>query len=145
MRRFPKYTDSDIDKDMRLTRSDYITILRHYRRGSRPMRSASMASISTKTAKSRAHRILAEKLCSCIKPKTAKTAKNAPTMMTRARKRRESIEKSRRIAYCTQSIFNNRRLRRHGFRCKTARGDKLQPRFTSDITKSARVLLGLPR
>lgn len=142
MRRFPKYTDSDIDKDMRLTRSDYITILRHYRRGSRPMRSASLASISTKTAKSRAHRILAGKLCSCIKPKT--TAKNAPTMMTRARKRRESIEKSRRIAYCTQSIFNNRGLRRHGFRCKTARGDKLQPRFTSDITKSAQVL-GLPR
>ena len=141
MRRFPKYTDSDIDKDMRLTRSDYITILRHYRRGSRPMRSTSMASISTKTAKSRAHRILAEKLCSCIKPKTAK---NAPTMMTRARKRRESIEKSRRIAYCTQSIFNNRGLRRHGFRCKTARGDKLRPRFTSDITKSARDL-ALPR
>jgi hypothetical protein len=141
MRRFPKYTDSDIDKDMRLTRSDYITILRHYRRGPRPMRSTSMASISTKTAKSRAHRILAEKLCSCIKPKTAK---NAPTMMTRARKRRESIEKSRRIAYCTQSIFNNRGLRRHGFRCKTARGDKLRPRFTSDITKSAHVL-DLPR
>lgn len=142
MRRFPKYTDSDIDKDMRLTRDDYITILRHYRRGSIPMRSASLASISTKTAKSRAHRILAGKLCSCIKPKTAK---NAPTMTTRARKRRESIEKSRRIAYCTQSIFNNRRLRRHGFRCKTARGDKLRPRFTSDITKSARVLSGLPR
>jgi hypothetical protein len=143
MRRFPKYTDSDIDKDMRLTRGDYITILRHYRRrGSRPMRSASLASISTKTAKERAHRILAGKLCSCITPKPAK---NAPTMMTRARKRRESIEKSRRIAYCTQSIFNNRGLRRHGFRCKTARGDKLRPRFTSDITKSAQVLLGLPR
>ena len=30
---FPKYTDSDIDKDMRLTRTDYIKILRHYRRG----------------------------------------------------------------------------------------------------------------
>ena len=142
MPRFPNYTDSDIDKDMRLTRGDYITILRHYRRGPRPMRAASLASISTKTAKERAHRILAGKLCSCITPKN--TAKNAPTMMTRARKRRESIEKSRRIAYCTQSIFNNRGLRRHGFRCKTVRSDKLRPRFTSDITKSAREL-GLPR
>ena len=133
---FPKYTDSDIDKDMRLTRSDYITILRHYRRGdSRPMRASSVASISTKTAKQRAHRILAEKLCRCITPNTA-------AMMTRGRKRRESIEKSRRIAYCTRSIFNNKRLRRHGFHCKTARGDdRLRPRFTSDITKSAQDLV----
>ena len=133
---FPKYTDSDIDKDMRLTRTDYIKILRHYRRGdSRSIRASSMASISTKTAKQRANRILAEKLCSCI----------TPAMMTRGRKRRESIEKSRRIAYCTRSIFNNKGLRRPGFHCKTARGDdRLRPRFTSDITKSAQELV-LPR
>jgi hypothetical protein len=138
MRQFPKYTDSDIDKDMRLTRSDYIKIISHYRRrgDSRPMRAASL--------KERAHDILAGKLCRCINPKTAAAAVASAPMMTRARKRRESIEKSRRIAYCTQSIFNNRRLRRHGFRCKTARGDKLRPRFTSDITKSARDL-ALPR
>jgi hypothetical protein len=132
MRRFPKYTDSDIDKDMRLTRSDYIKIISHYRRrgDSRPMRTASL--------KERAHDILAGKLCRCINPNTA-TAAAAP-MMTRARKRRESIEKSRRIAYCTQSIFNNRGLRRHGFRCKTARSDKLRPHLTGDITKSAQGL-----
>jgi hypothetical protein len=119
---FPKYTDSDIDKDMRLTRTDYIKILRHYNRGdSRRMRTASL--------KDHAHHILAEKLCSCITP------------TTRARKRRESIEKSRRIAYCTRSIFNNKGLRRPGFHCKTARGDdRLRPRFTSDITKSVRDL-----
>jgi hypothetical protein len=130
MCRLPKYTDGDIDKDMRLTRRDYITILRHYNRGdSYPTRTASL--------KDRAHHILAKKLCRCITPKTAAGA----PMMTRARKRRESIEKSRRIAYCTQSIFNNRGLRRHGFRCKTARGDKLRPRLTGDITKSARDLV----
>jgi len=126
---FPKYTDGDIDKDMRLTRRDYITILRHYNRDeSRRMREATAAGISTKTAKQRAHHILAEKLCSCITP------------TTRARKRRESAGKNRRIAYCTRAIFNNKGLRRHGFHCKTARGDKWRPRFTSDITKSARDL-----
>lgn len=131
-RQFPKYTDSDIDKDMRLTRSDYIKILRHYNRGdSRPMRTASL--------KAHAHHILAGKLCRCITPESAASSSSA--MMTRGRKRRESAEKSRRIAYCTRSIFNNKRLRRHGFHCKTARGDKLRPRFTSDITKSARDLV----
>ena len=40
MRTMPQYTDSDIDEDMKLTRSDYIRILTHYRRGSRPMRAA---------------------------------------------------------------------------------------------------------
>jgi hypothetical protein len=134
----PKYTDIDIDDDMKLTRSDYIRIIQHYRRGSRPMRAAAVAGISTKTAKERAHRILAGKLCRCIKPPEPSTKM---TMMTRGRKRRESIEKSRRIAYCTQSIFNNKRLRRHGFRCRTARGDKLRPRLTSDITKSEKNLV----
>jgi hypothetical protein len=134
----PKYTDNDIDDDMKLTRSDYIRIIQHYRRGSRPMRAAAVAGISTKTAKERAHRILAGKLCRCIKPPGPSSKM---TMMTRGRKRRESIEKSRRIAYCTQSIFNNKRLRRHGFRCKTARGEKLRPRFTGDITKSEKNLI----
>jgi hypothetical protein len=134
----PQYTDSDIDEDMKLTRRDYIRILTHYRRGSRPMRAAAAASISTKTAKERAYRVLAEKFCRCIKPSTSTSTM---TMMTRARKRRESAEKSRRIAYCTKSIFNNRNLRRHGFRCKTARGDRLRPRFTSELTKSKKNLI----
>ena len=134
MRTLPQYTDSDIDEDMKLTRSDYFRILKHYRRGSRPMREAASAGISTKTVKDRAHRILAGKLCRCIKPPTS-----TMTMMTRARKKRGSAEESRRIAYCTQSIFNNKNLRRHGFRCKSVRGNKtrIRPRFTSDITKSA--------
>lgn len=128
MRMLPKYTDNDIDEDMKLTRGDYIKILQHYRRGSR-----SAAGISTKTAKERAHRILAGELCRCIKPPTT----------TRARKRRASADESRRIAYCTRSIFNNKSLRRHGFRCKSSRGDKsrLRPRFTSDITKTAAELV----
>lgn len=124
MQRLPKYTDNDIEEDMKLTRGDYIMILQHYRRGSR-----GAAGISMKTAKERAHRILAGELCRCIKPPTA----------TRARKKHASADESRRIAYCTRSIFNNKSLRRHGFRCKSARGNKtcLRPRFTSDITKTA--------
>lgn len=128
MQRLPKYTDNDIDEDMKLTRGDYIKILQHYRRGSR-----GYAGISMKIAKERAHRILAGELCRCIKPPTA----------TRARKNHASYDESRRIAYCTRSIFNNKRLRRHGFRCKSARGNKtrLRPRFTSDITKTAQELV----
>jgi hypothetical protein len=118
----PQYTDDDIDEDMKLTRSDYIKILQHYHRGS-----WTATGISTKTVKERAHRIFAEKLCRCIKP---------PTTTTRARKRRAYADESRRIAYCTRSIFNNKNLRRPGFRCKSARGNRSRPRFTSDITKS---------
>jgi hypothetical protein len=133
-----EYTDRDIDEDMKLTRKDYIQILTHYRRGSRPTRKAAYAGISTKTVKERAHRILAGKLCQCIKKNTPTTKM---TMMTRARKKRESAEKSRRIAYCTQSIFNNRKIRSHGFRCRTARSDKLRPRLMGELTKSAKDLI----
>ena len=103
MRNQPKYTDNDIDEDMKLTRSDYIKILHHYQPGSY----ASLSSITTQTAKKRAHRILAEKLCSCI-------------------------------AYCTRSIFNNKGIRRHGFRCKTAKRRLLRPHLIGDITKTTR-------
>ena len=134
MRTLPQYTDNDIDEDMKLTRSDYIKIIHHYRRGSHV--AAATSGISMKTAKERAHRILAGKLCRCIKPTTS-------AMMTRARKRRASVNESRRISYCTRSIINNKNLRHHGFRCKSARGDKshINPRFTRDITKSAQDLV----
>ena len=114
--------DNDIDEDMKLTRGDYIKILHHYQPSSRKVRRG-MASISTKTVKERAHRILAGKLCRCIKPTRASS----------------SNEEGRRIAYCTRSIFNNKGLRRHGFRCKNSRG-VLRPRFTGDITKTKRKL-----
>ena len=128
MRTLPQYTDNDIDEDMKLTRSDYIKIIHHYRRGSR--RAAATSGISTKTAKERAHRILAGKLCRCIK-----------SSATRARKRRASVDESRRIAYCSRSIMNNKNLHHHGFRCKSARGDRLRQRFIRDITKSEKNLV----
>ena len=115
--------DNDIDEDMKLTRGDYIKILHHYQPSSRKVRRG-MASISTKTVKERAHRILAGKLCRCIKPTGSSSSSN---------------EEGRRIAYCTRSIFNNKGLRRHGFRCKNSRG-VLRSRFTGDITKTKRKL-----
>jgi hypothetical protein len=128
MRNLLRYTDNDIDidEDMKLTRSDYIKILHHYQPASRKMRRG-MAAISTKTAKERAHRILADKLCRCIKSPSASSASS------------RIDEEGRRIAYCTRSIFNTRGLRRHGFRCKNSRGSS-RPRLTGDITKTKRKL-----
>ena len=121
--------DNDIDEDMKLTRGDYIKILHHYQPSSRKVRRG-MASISTKTVKERAHRILAGKLCRCIKPPRASSSSSSSS---------SSNEEGRRIAYCTRSIFNNKGLRRHGFRCKNSRG-VLRPRISGDITKTKRKL-----
>jgi hypothetical protein len=118
-----QYRDNDIDEDMKLTRSDYLKILHHYQPGSY----ASFSSMTTNTAKKRAHHILAEKLCSCIKPRSPEETP-------------QTDDEGRRIAYCTRSIFNNKGLRRHGFRCKTNKKRTLRPRLTSDITKSTRKL-----
>lgn len=117
MSNLPRYTDTDIDEDMKLTRGDYIKILHHYQPGLRKTHSRRM---SLKTAKEHADRILAGKLCRCIKSSS-------------------SDEEGRRIAYCTSSIFNNKGLRQHGFRCKTSRG-ALRYRLTGDITKRTRKL-----
>jgi hypothetical protein len=126
MRNRPEYTDNDIDEDMKLTRGDYIKILHHYQPETRRVVSSRM---STATVKNLAHRILAEKLCRCVK---------SPN----------SVDEGRRIAYCTRSIFNKRGIRQHGFRCKTQTrrrvGNKerrvsvLRPRLTNDLTKTSK-------
>lgn len=123
MRNTLTYTDNDIDEDMKLTRSDYIKILHHYQPGTRNVRRSTVA-ISTKTAKERAHRILAGKLCRCIKSHATSSSRTG---------------EGRRIAYCTRSIFNTKGLHRHGFRCKTSRGLS-RPHLTSDVTKITRKL-----
>lgn len=133
----PRYTDTDIDEDMKLTRGDYIKILHHYQPRLRKTQSRGM---SMTIAKIRAHRILAGKLCRCIKP-----PKTARSRSRRQNPADDDEEERRRIAYCTRSIFINKGLRRHGFRCKTATG-ALRPRFTRNITKRTRRLrLSTPR
>ena len=119
----PKYTDTDIDEDMKLTRGDYLKILHHYQPRTRKL---SWSKMTTKYVKERAHRILAEKLCRCLK-RVSKTTNS---------------DEGRQIAYCTRSIFKNRCLRHHGFRCKTQTrrivDKKQKPRLTNDLTKTCR-------
>jgi hypothetical protein len=112
------YTDNDIDEDMKLTHSDYKKILHHYQRDNVTLG-------NNKSVKERAHRILAQKLCRCIKSSNSNRNRN--------------LDESRRIGYCTRSIFNLRGLRSHGFRCKTKSG-KLLPKMTRDVTKRTRKL-----
>jgi hypothetical protein len=111
MKSLPNYTDNDIDEDMKLTRADYIKILHHYQ-GNRATRK------NKKSVKECAHRILAQKLCRCIK--SSDDGNN---------------DEGRRIGYCTKSIFNRRGLRQHGFRCKTNNG-----KMTRDVTKTVKRL-----
>ncbi len=120
----PKYTDTDIDEDMKLTRGDYLKILHHYQPRTRKL---SWSKMTTNSVKQRAHRILAEKLCRCLKKVSNTTNSDS--------------DEGRRIAYCTRSIFKNRCLRHHGFRCKTETrrvGNNKRPRLTNDLTKTCR-------
>lgn len=117
MRTGLKYTDNDIDEDMKLTRQDYLKILHHYQPLGRSRRDNNA---TNETLKSRAQRILAGKLCRCIKAN-------------------HTNSETRRIGYCSQAILNRRGLRHHGFRCKTKRGT-LRPKFTRELTKTMRHL-----
>ena len=116
MKNLPKYTDNDIDEDMKLTSADYIKILHHYQ-GNRDTRK------NKKSVKERAHQILAQKLCRCIKSVDDGGVKG------------KKMDEGRRIAYCTKSIFNRKGLRQHGFRCKTKNG-----KMTRDVTKTVKRL-----
>jgi hypothetical protein len=118
MKNIPKYTDNDIDEDMKLTNSDYMKILHHYQ-GEHATRK------NKKSIKQRAHQILAQKLCRCIKSSNDNDAMGD--------------DEGRRIGYCTRSIFNTKGLRQHGFRCKTKNG-KIRPMMTRDITKTVKRL-----
>ena len=125
MKNIAKYTDSDIDEDMKLTHGDYVKILHHYQESDRGHGRTTRK--NRKSVKERAHRILAQKLCRCIKANASGGDTNDSS----------SGDEGRRIAYCTRAIFNTKGLRSHGFRCKTKNG-KLRPRMTRDITKKSR-------
>jgi hypothetical protein len=116
MKNIDKYTDNDIDEDMKLTRADYIKIL-HYYQGYHATRR------NKKSIKERAHQILAQRLCRCIKTTDADTDDSTEN------------DEGRRIGYCTKSIFNRKGLRQHGFRCKTKNG-----KMTRDVTKTVKRL-----
>ena len=125
------YTDNDIDEDMKLTRRDYIKILHHYQ----PKNTSSR--LSLKQIKHHAHRILADKLCRCIKASDADADADADSDASTTPPRDES---RRRIAYCSRSIFNNRGLRQHGFTCKDTAKNGRRGKFVKDVTKTRRIL-----
>jgi hypothetical protein len=82
---------------MKLTKKDYITILQFYKID---------IPKSTKLLKKYAEKIMAKKLCKCIKSV-------------------ESVDESRAIGICTRTIFNNKGYTRGEFTCKKNQTVKL--------------------
>ena len=127
-----EYVDNDIDEDMKLTRDDYIKLLHHYQQNEnhhkkRNKNPSTINTLSFTELKDKAHTILGRKFCTCISP-TYVQSKNGP--------KRKNILSKKRISYCTNSIFNNRGLKRHGFNCRN-RTHKL----TQTVTKTQKVLV----
>ena len=112
-----EYIDNDIDEDMKLTRDDYIKLLHHYQQNE-----------TFKDLEHKAHNILSRKFCKCI------NSDNRMSYETNERKRKYLSKK--RISYCTQSIFNNRGLKRHGFTCRNRTHKLTQP-----VTKTQKNLV----
>lgn len=96
---------------MRLTKADYIAILEYY--------NISHAKLSSKDLKERSEKILATKLCRCIK-------KVDP----------EVKDKPRAIAICNNSVITKKNLKVGRFTCK--RGYKIKK--GTSITKRSKML-----
>lgn len=120
----PGDIDNDIDEDMKLKRDDYIKILHHYQQRNKTPKNTNydkLAQLPVDDLRKKAHTLLGNKFCKCIRPRSIR--------------RRSSGSEQKRISYCTRSIFNNRGLKRHSFRCRN-RTNKL----TQDVTKTQKKL-----
>jgi len=91
----------------KLTKKDYINILKFYKMD---------IPKSMRLLKIQAEKILAEKLCKCIKKLDT-----------------EFEEKS--IAICSKTIFNNKNLQRGNFQCKGKRSVKIMKNSGSTTRK----------
>lgn len=104
---------------MKLTKKDYEKILKHY--GSKPVYDINKMTKKRKynayKTKALTRKILATKLCGCIK----KVQKSA----------RGKLNEKGAIAICRKSIFSNRGLKHYKFTCK--KGAKLHPRKKTNI------------
>ena len=98
---------------MDLTKKDYVTILQYYNLPYQNMAKGEM--------KSACERLLAEKLCRCIKK-----VKNIKS------------EKSR-IAICKNSIFKKRNLNMFGFTCKKRIGLLSKKNTRKKLVKNRRI------
>jgi hypothetical protein len=113
--------DNDIDEDMKLTRDDYIKILHHYQQRNKSPKNTNsrydkLAQLPVDDLQKKAHTLLGNKFCKCIRPRSI-----------RRRNSSGSGSEQKRISYCTRSIFNNRGLKRHGFRCRNRTNKLTQP------------------
>ena len=106
--------DNDIDEDMKLTRDDYLKILHHYLRDKPPKNIKLLEDMSTSNIQKKALTILGNNFCDCIRPRRPHRGQS---FRNKLNKRRIDY-KTQRISTCTKSIFNNRGLKRHGFRCR---------------------------
>lgn len=123
--------DTDIDEDMKLTRDDYIKILHHYQQRNKSPKNTNydkLAQLPVDDLRKKAHTLLGNKFCKCIRPRSIRRRTTG-----RGSGRGSTGQTS--ISYCTRSIFNNRGLKRHSFRCRN-RTNKL----TQDVTKTQKKL-----
>lgn len=128
----PGDIDNDIDEDMKLTRDDYIKILHHYQQRSKSPKNTTsqydkLTQLPISDLQKKAHTLLGNKFCNCIRPRTIRRRGSGSGS--------GSGSDEKRISYCTRSIFNNRGLKRHGFRCRN-RTNKL----TQTMTKTQKKL-----
>tara|TARA_Y100000590_G_scaffold440454_1_gene565845 strand:+ start:922 stop:1266 length:345 start_codon:yes stop_codon:yes gene_type:complete len=105
---------------MKLTKGDYMLILKHY--GYKIPRTRNGNPNLTRM-KTRVNNILAGKLCRCIK--SVQKSKN------------RRYKRAAAIAICNNSIFRNRGLRHYRFTCKKKK--KLYPRKGQHLIKTKRI------
>jgi hypothetical protein len=91
----------------KLTKKDYINILKFYKMD---------IPKSMRTLKIQAEKILAEKLCKCIKKLDTEFEEKA-------------------VAICSKSIFNNKNLTRGDFKCKGKYSVKIMKNIGSTTRK----------
>ena len=123
--------DNDIDEDMKLTRDDYIKLLHHYQQKEYPKKdkpASVFEKLSFKELENKAHDILSRKFCKCIN--------GDKRMNNDTNERPRQYLSKKRISYCTRSIFNNRGLKRHGFKCRNRTHKLTQP-----VTKTQKNLI----
>lgn len=105
-------------KKLRLTRKDYETVLKYYKL---PFKQSEKAS----SIKVRAEKVLADKLCRCIK---------------RVTKKSRSTNEQRSIAICKKSVLQKKGLTDVGFKCRKSTTISLRKTGGSHKSKNNRTI-----
>jgi len=92
----------------KLSKNDYVSILQHYKLN---------VPKSARLCKKRAEKIMAEKLCKCIK-------------------KLDPENEARSIGICTKTIFNSKEFTRGEFKCKKGRTVKIRKKHNKNNNKN---------